>query len=131
MEAVCGLPLTRIRELCRGKQEVQADSETLSFLVRFTNCSARLAESIREKCKVSQLPSDLAARTKVGDVSKTVGILQAWEIKCLANSGQPAGGSDALFLVCCAEKSVHEAHTRAATGKQWHTKVCAQNTPVV
>lgn len=115
--------------VCRGKWEVQPDSETLFLLIpppQFTNCSACLAESICGKCKVSQLPCDLAARVKVGDVYKMVCILPAWEIKRLARSrfrrGLPTGGRVALFPVCCAEKRVHEPYTTAATGKQWQQK---------
>lgn len=88
---------------------------------QFTNCSACVAESICGKCKVSQLPSDLAARVKVGDVYKMVCILPAWEIKRLAKNGfrpgLPTGGRVALFPVCCVEKRVHEPYTTAATGE--------------
>lgn len=97
---------------------------------QFTNCSACLVESICGKCKVSQLPCDLEARVKVGDVYKMVCILPAWEIKRLAQSGirrgLPTGGHVALFPVCCTEKRVNKPYTTAATGKQWQQKFASR-----
>lgn len=134
INTVCGLLLTRIRKFA-PKSGKCSETSLLIPPPQFTNCSACLAESICGKCKVSQLPSDLAARVKVGDVYKMVCILPAWEIKRLAKNGfrpgLPTGGRVALFPVCCAEKRVHEPYTTVATGKQWRTKVCVSNTQAV
>lgn len=134
INTVCGLLLTRIHEFA-AKSRKWGETFLLIPPPQFTNSSARLAESICGKCKVSQLPSDLAARVKVGDVYKMVCILPAWEIKRLAKNGfrpgLPTGGRVALFPVCCAEKRVHEPCTTGATGKQWCTKVCVSNTRVM
>lgn len=103
---------------------------------QFTNCSACLAESICGKCKVSQLPSDLAARVKVGDVYKMVCILPAWEIKRLAKNGFRPRPSHwwpccPFPRLLCGEKSTRAIHNGSNGGKQWRTKVCVSNTRVV
>lgn len=51
---------------------------------QFTNCSACCRRASAGKCKVAQLPRDLAVHVKVGDDYKMVCILPAWEIKRLA-----------------------------------------------
>lgn len=59
-------------------------------------------QSICGKCKVAQLPCDLAVRVKVGDDYKIVCILAALEIKRLATTVQrqlPAGGSSSFLLL--------------------------------
>lgn len=57
-------------------------------------------QSICGKCKVAQLPCDLAVRVKVGDDYKIVCILPALEIKRLAATVQrqlPTGGSSSFL----------------------------------
>lgn len=133
-----GVPSHKNMRVCRGTWEVQWDSETLLLLVpppQFTNCSVCLTESIYGKCKVSQLPCDLAARVKVGDVYKMVCILPAWEIKRLAKSrfqrSLPTGGRVALFPFCCAEKGVHEHTQRQQRGNNGNKSLRLQYTSYV
>lgn len=66
-----------------------AASRTLFLFSQFTNCSACRHRASAGKCKVAQLPRDLAVHVKVGDDYKMVCILPAWEIKRLAPTVRP------------------------------------------
>lgn len=63
-----------------------AAKRALFLFSQFTNCSACCHRASAGKCKVAQLPRDLAVHVKVGDDYKMVCIPPAWEIKRLATT---------------------------------------------
>lgn len=71
-------------------------------------------QSICGKCKIAQLPCDLAVHVKVGDDYKIVCILQAWEIKRLTTNVQQqlaTGGCSSSFL-CVSPPTLHHVARR-------------------